>query len=188
MRSSRSLMIALLVLVASLAGLVVIAAKFGLGSVQLTPIPMVDLSNITPVGFATVDQRNPLDRGKFAYNDYCAHCHGYSGEGEGDNVDPSLPDALGYMPVPRHDSKGHTWMHPDQIIIASIRQGLPGPLYRYQMPAVPPENLSDAQITDILLYIKQWWTPAQRDAQASMTNQLAQALKRLGPSPTPLTK
>src|SRR5689334_2903735 len=113
MRSSKSLTIVSVLLVMTLAGLVAIVKISRSDAFAPSPIPLLDLSKTTPVGVSPVNQNDPLDRGKWAYNTFCAHCHGYSGEGEGPNVDTTLPDALGYMPVPRHDSKGHTWMHAD---------------------------------------------------------------------------
>jgi mono/diheme cytochrome c family protein len=154
--------------------LVIIRMPFVPRAVQVTGVPTLNIP--IQVGAApTVDQNDPLARGQTAYNTFCAHCHGYSGEGEKDSVDPSKPDKLGYMPVPRHDSKGHTWLHPDQLIIQAIRSGISNPLYRYQMPAVPEDKLSAQQVDDILAYIKQWWTEEQRKTQAQYTEQLRQA-------------
>jgi mono/diheme cytochrome c family protein len=179
---SKSLIIAVGLLILVVSGLAYVV----INSLSQSPkvIPIVDLSNIRVVGVPTINANDPLERGEVAYNTFCAHCHGYSGEGEGAEVDASLPDTLGYMPVPRHDNKGHTWMHPDGIIIAAVRQGLPSPLYRYPMPAFSPEALSEAQMADILLYIKQWWTPEQRAAQAALTKRHTEALNSLSPLAT----
>jgi mono/diheme cytochrome c family protein len=145
---------------------------------QSTPLPTLNLSGVTAVGDPTVDQNDPLSRGEWAYDTYCAHCHGYKGEGEGDNINPDEPDSLGFMPVPRHDSKGHTWKHPDQLLKATVRTGIINPLYRYVMPAMPASALPDQQLDDILLYIKRWWTQEQRDFQSKITEQLSQAQKK----------
>lgn len=165
-----------------LACLLTAVIMLGMSGVIMRPPPPLPTFLATP-GLAqlaqplpTVDQSNPLARGKLVYDTLCAHCHGYQGEGEGRNLDPDRPDTLGYLPVPRHDREGHTWMHPDQLLIASIRLGLPNPLYRYQMPAFSEQALSDQQLADMLLYIKQWWTDEQRAAQAAVTERLRQAL------------
>lgn len=106
--------------------------------------------------------------GRVLYDTHCAHCHGYAGEGEPGGPNPNLPDALGYMPVPRHDSQGRTWLYPDQLLIEVIKVGTTNPINRFQMPAFAG-ILNDAQINIILDYIKAWWTPAQREQQAAVT-------------------
>jgi mono/diheme cytochrome c family protein len=143
-----------------------------------TPLPTLSLAGVTAVGAEKVNPNDPLSRGEVAYDTYCAHCHGYKGEGEGENIDPNKTDAIGFMPVPRHDSKGHTWMHPDQLLKATVRQGIANPLDRYNMPAMPVAALSDSQLDDIFLYIKQWWTQEQRDFQANITEKFGEAQKK----------
>ncbi len=162
---------------ASLA-LMVLAVSCTPSSPQVTVYPTLP-APVVPTGMPTVDQTNPLARGQVAYNTYCAHCHGYSGEGEKASIDPSKPDKIGYMPVPRHDSEGHTWMHPDQLIKDAVRNGIANPMYRYAMPAVPEDRLSDQQIGDILGYVKQWWTEDQRATQAQYTEAMKQARESL---------
>lgn len=125
------------------------------------------ISNPTPMPALTGN----LAEGQKLYQAHCAHCHGYRGEGEPNNPNPHLPDAIGYMPVPRHDSLGHTWLHPDQLLLQTIKKGIANPLSRYGMP--PFEALlSDEEISFILNYIKLWWTEAQVEQQRAATERL----------------
>lgn len=138
-------------------------APYGFPDGTATPPPSTLAPNVTTA-------RN-------LYETYCAHCHGYAGEGEPGGPNPHIPDALGYMPVPRHDSQGHTWLHPDQLLVAAIKQGSTDPLYRYQMPAFDG-ILQDGEIAAILAYIRRWWTPEQREQQAAATERLRIAIGR----------
>ena len=101
------------------------------------------------------------------YNLRCAHCHGYSGEGE---IQVSAVDtlALGMKVVPPHDRTGHTWMHPGQLLIQLIQQGAPNPLYRFQMPSYG-EVMTEDEIWQVLAYISLWWTDSQREHHQSIT-------------------
>ena len=111
-----------------------------------------------------------LARGQVLYQP-CIHCHGQYGEGEGNAPNPYVPDQFGYMRVPRHDSLGHTWMHPDQILVEFIKKGSNNLLYRNVMP--PFESIyTDEEILVLLDYIKYWWTPEQRAQQAAATRRL----------------
>lgn len=77
----------------------------------------------------------------------CATCHGSDGAG---NTQAGIPALNGSM---------HAWHHPDSQIAGLIRHG------GISMPAIGPD-WSDEDITAVLAYIKQWWTPEQRAAQA----------------------
>ncbi|MBK5267948.1 MAG: hypothetical protein JJE47_11005 [Acidimicrobiia bacterium] len=46
-----------------------------------------------------------------------------------DEPDWKIPKADGTYPAPPHDSSGHTWHRPDQLLLQIIREGLdiPGP-------------------------------------------------------------
>lgn len=120
----------------------------------------------------TVD---PSDSVLFAaqrnYNSYCAHCHGYNGDGQGADSEARTV-ALGYKIVPRHDSQGHTWQHPDQILFETIKYGVESPLNLYPM-AEYGSRLSDEEIWGIVAYMKRFWTDEQRAHQAELTAQFA---------------
>lgn len=111
-----------------------------------------------------------LARGQVLYQP-CIHCHGEFGDGEPNAPNPYIPDQYGFMRVPRHDSLGHTWHHPDQLLIDIIKTGSNNVLYRNVMP--PFEQVySDEEILILLDYIKYWWTPEQREQQAAATQRL----------------
>ncbi|MFZ3584459.1 c-type cytochrome [Loktanella sp. DJP18] len=111
-------------------------------------------------------------QGKALYVANCASCHGANLEGQSDwrrRLD------TGRMPAPPHDETGHTWHHPDAALLKIIKSGLDAviPGYESDMPAFG-STLSDAEITDVLAYIKSTWPDRQRDFQAEVTaNDLA---------------
>lgn len=108
-----------------------------------------------------------LQAGQEQYNLRCGHCHGYNGEGE---IQISAVDtlALGMKVVPPHDRTGHTWMHPEQLLVQFIQQGSPNPLYRFQMPAYG-EVMTEEEIRQVLAYISLWWTDSQRAHHEAVT-------------------
>ena len=64
------------------------------------------------------------------------------------------------LPAPPHDETGHTWHHPDQVLVKITRLGtakavdLPG--YKSRMPGFEGV-LADAEIVAALSYIKSTW-------------------------------
>lgn len=89
-------------------------------------------------------------RGEQAFQANCATCHGPDGSGD---VTAGVPALNGSM---------HSWHHPDSQIARLIRRG------GVQMPAVGPD-WSDEDITAVLAYVKQWWSPEQRTFQAEVS-------------------
>lgn len=84
-----------------------------------------------------------------------------------------LPE--GSRPAPPHDATGHTWHHADAVLFAIVQQGpawstTPGSVYR--MPAFHG-TLSDAEIWDVLAYIKSTW-PADIQAIQEEVNRQSQ--------------
>jgi mono/diheme cytochrome c family protein len=113
-------------------------------------------------------------RGRAAYDQHCAACHGANLEGQS-NWQEKLP--TGRMPAPPHDSSGHTWHHPDGVLFGITKLGLvPGkyapPRYESDMPAFGGQ-LSDEEIWAVLAYIKSTWPEQARAAQAEMTREAA---------------
>jgi mono/diheme cytochrome c family protein len=102
------------------------------------------------------------------YAERCASCHGVKLEGQ-PNWQERKPD--GKLPAPPHDASGHTWHHPDQVLIAITRDGL-GPYapagYQSDMPAFAGV-LSDAEIAAVIDYVKNAWPENIRNRQAAMT-------------------
>lgn len=107
---------------------------------------------------------NPLMDGQQLYTLYCASCHGANGEGQYPE-NPYLPDAAGLIGAPPHDSTGHTWHHPDAVLVEIIQEGRAAP----NVHPMPPfkGQLSETQIMAILDYVKTWWLPEQVSAQAT---------------------
>lgn len=109
---------------------------------------------------SAIDPENPqqVARGREIYRLHCAACHGAKLEGQA-NWRERLPN--GRMPSPPHDESGHTWHHPDALLIGIIKEGLvPGryapPNYQSDMPAFGGV-LRDEEIQAVLAYIKSTW-------------------------------
>lgn len=103
-----------------------------------------------------------LARGQELYQANCMTCHG--GETGGDIAD--IP--------PRHNAEGHTWHHPDCLLIEIVQEGTSRrPGLPDDAPTMPPfaEELNDQDIHAILAYIKTWWTQEQRGFQQQVTEQ-----------------
>ncbi len=170
----RKTIVALLALLLALA-LILLAAVL----VSRTPAPM---STAMPMAEATEDPRRALllaadpglQAGQEQYNLRCAHCHGYNGEGELP-VAAEETLALGMKIVPPHNATGHTWMHPEQLLVQLIQQGAPNPLFRFQMPAYG-EVMTEDEIRQVLAYIALWWTDSQREHSAAITAARAEIL------------
>ena len=61
-----------------------------------------------------------LDEGRSLYAITCASCHGEGLEGQ---PDWKIRQDNGSYPSPPHDSSGHTWHHPDELLLEIIAQG-----------------------------------------------------------------
>lgn len=145
--------------------------------VACEPTDTLDLSlsdTIKPEAVPTIDPSNEeLYLAQQNYNKSCAHCHGWGGDGQ-PQVTIENAEKLGYHTVPRHDSQGHTWQHPDQILFEVIKYGIQAPTNLYPMSAFD-EQLSENEIFGIIEYMKQWWTDDQRQHQASLTTQFEES-------------
>ncbi|MGZ8291791.1 MAG: c-type cytochrome [Telluria sp.] len=111
-------------------------------------------------------------RGKAIYAHQCASCHGASLEGQ-PNWRERLPN--GRLPAPPHDVSGHTWHHPDAVLVDIVRHGLaPGRTapegYQSDMPAYAA-TLPDADIRAVLAYIKSHWPAEALEAQREASRQ-----------------
>lgn len=135
----------------------------------------LDLSDtVNPEAVPTVDPANEqLYLAQQNYNKWCAHCHGWVGDGQ---PQPTIKNAekRGYHTVPRHDSQGHTWQHPDQVLFETVKYGVLAPTNLYPMSPFG-EQLTDDEIFGIIEYIKQWWSDDQRQHQANLTTQFEES-------------
>lgn len=114
-------------------------------------------------------------QGKDIYVSHCAVCHGANLEGQ---PEWRQRRANGRLPAPPHDESGHTWHHPDAVLIDIIQNGLvPGRTapkgYESDMPAYR-QSLSDTEITAVLAYIKSTWPSEVLERQKEMTLQHGQ--------------
>ncbi|HEV8388717.1 MAG TPA: cytochrome c [Dongiaceae bacterium] len=105
--------------------------------------------------------------GGAVYRAQCARCHGANLEGQPDWQSP-LP--TGRLPAPPHDESGHTWHHPDDVLVKIVKEG---PAFyatlgvQTDMPGFR-DMLSDRDIAAVISYIKSRWPPAIQARQARM--------------------
>ena len=113
-----------------------------------------------------------VSQGKVIYANHCVACHGANLEGQPD-WRQRLPN--GRLPAPPHDATGHTWHHPDAVLVDIVKNGLvPGRTapsgYESDMPAYG-QLLSDADIAAVLAYIKSTWSSEILELQKEVTMQ-----------------
>lgn len=113
-------------------------------------------------------------QGEKLYAQYCASCHGANLEGQ---LDWKKPLADGSLPPPPHDDSGHTWHHPDSLLLDIMLKGgaaaYNDPAVNSRMPAFS-DKLTPDELATVLDFIKskwsqdsrefQWWMTATRDA------------------------
>lgn len=112
----------------------------------------------------------PIDiaRGERIYAEACAACHGANLEGA---PDWRTPGPGGRYPAPPHDETGHTWHHGDDLLFRLVKEGtaaVVGDGYESDMPGFG-DVYSDAEIRDVLAYIKSTWPDQQRAVQEQIT-------------------
>lgn len=124
-------------------------------------------------GFIDPSDQRLVMQGKTIYANNCASCHGADLQGQPDWRRARLPS--GRLPAPPHDKTGHTWHHPDALLIDMVKNSLvPGKTaprgYETDMPAYG-EVLSDQEIIAVLAYIKSSWPANVLDMQKEVTMQ-----------------
>lgn len=110
-----------------------------------------------------------IAEGQPLYAQYCAACHGANLEGQ---PNWKQPLASGKYPAPPHDDSGHTWHHPDALLLSIIHDGGNGS--NGQIPSDMPafkDQLTARQMEAVLEYIKSRWSPQSRAWQWQMTVQ-----------------
>jgi mono/diheme cytochrome c family protein len=107
----------------------------------------------------TLDANRTLE-GARLYAQYCASCHGAGLEGQ---PNWQQPQEDGSYPAPPHDGSGHTWHHPDELLLDIIANG-GDPAFGSSMPAFK-EQLSEGERRAILEYIKSQWDTEPREFQ-----------------------
>ncbi len=111
-----------------------------------------------------------LSRGAAIYAEACASCHGADLEGQADWRSPG-PD--GRLPAPPHDETGHTWHHPDRVLLDITLRGtaaVVGGGYESDMPGFG-DIYSEDELRDVLDWIKTQWPDRERAHQARLTAQ-----------------
>lgn len=106
--------------------------------------------------------------GERVYQANCASCHGANGEGQ-PNWQSRRAD--GTLPAPPHNASGHTWHHPDEVLLDIIRRGGQAVYGGTGLTSgMPPfgERLTDAEIEAILAYLKTLWGEDERQYQDAL--------------------
>lgn len=107
--------------------------------------------------------------GETVYATHCASCHGANLEGQAD-WGTLLENGL--FRAPPHDDSGHTWHHPDKVLIAITTHGGAGvyadPTLISNMPGFE-DALTPEEIVAVLDFIKSCWSQESHEAQWWMT-------------------
>jgi len=106
--------------------------------------------------------------GQSVYAANCATCHGPRGEGQS-GWQSRRPD--GTLPAPPHDASGHTWHHPDEVLIEIITVGGQAAYGGFGLVSGMPafgESLAEQEIVAVLAYIKSLWGEEERTYQSSL--------------------
>lgn len=128
----------------------------------MRPVPVViNETAVPPVPTLNADH---VAHGAILYAQYCAQCHGVHLEGA---PDWKKPLAEGSFPPPPHDETGHTWHHPDVLLISIMMNG-GDPAYNSKMPAFK-DKLTGSDLLAVLEFIKSKWGKDQREYQWWMT-------------------
>lgn len=115
------------------------------------PYPIVPTDDLTAIG-------EPL------YNTNCASCHG----------DTTTPPPL--EGAPPHTDEGHTWHHPDRLLVDWILDGVP-------LARVMPKwrgQLTEDEVRAILAYIKTFWSEEHREQQIEGSIQYEDQMRDFG--------
>lgn len=120
--------------------------------------------------FPVPDPNDPrlVSLGTQVYDKSCAACHGDQLEGE-PNWRTALPE--GGLPAPPHDETGHTWHHPDDLLLKITKYGgqsVAPAGFISRMPAFG-HVLSDEEIAAVLAYIKSQWPEEIQNRQRQIT-------------------
>ena len=125
------------------------------GSVVINRTPVPPLPTLHP---------DTVAQGEALYQQHCAACHGAQLQGAPDWKTP-LADRS--YPPPPHDSSGHTWHHPDELLLDITAIG-GDPANNSKMPAFK-DQLREEQMVAILTFLKSKWGREEREFQWWMT-------------------
>ncbi len=150
--------------------LVVVVA---LGGLAATYINVINGGGSVAMGFADPENAEMVALGKNVYGENCADCHGKNLEGQ---PNWRVRTADGPLPPPPHDVTGHTWHHPDQILLEITARGGQATAPAGFISGMPAfgEILSDDEILAVLAFIKTKWPMDVRKRQAQVSRRAAQ--------------
>ncbi|MBK1670888.1 hypothetical protein CKO28_23005 [Rhodovibrio sodomensis] len=106
--------------------------------------------------------------GERLYRANCAACHGADGAGQ---AAWRQRRADGKLPAPPLNGDGHTWHHPDGQLFAMVKHGIEALApdgYSSDMQGFG-DRLSDAEIRQVLAYIKSTWPSEKLARQQDIT-------------------
>jgi mono/diheme cytochrome c family protein len=103
---------------------------------------------------------NRVETGARVYAANCATCHGTELEGQPNWKQPKQD---GSLRAPPHDSSGHTWHHPDDLLLDIIANG-GDPTFGATMLGFQGQ-LSDDEMVAVLDFIKSHWLTEDREFQ-----------------------
>lgn len=150
----------LILLGAILAGVVLIGgAAWAMASGGPDPNAPVVINQTAVPPLPTLDAQR-VEAGAALYAQYCAACHAADLQGA-PNWKVRQPN--GSLPPPPHDDTGHTWHHPDPLLLSIVTKG-GDPAYNGVMPGFGT-TLTDDQMTAILDFIKSHWSREHREYQ-----------------------
>lgn len=98
-------------------------------------------------------------QGEDLYAQFCASCYGANLEGVPDWK--RVQEDGSYLPPP-HDDSGHTWHHPDDLLLTITAGG--GDLPNSKMPAFDGV-LTEQEMKAVLGFIKSNWGQEEREYQ-----------------------
>ena len=138
---------------------------------RITPFLLLLALLLAACGGGASPASEPIDlaQGRALYDANCASCHGVNGEGQ-----PNWQQPLenGVWLAPPHDASGHTWHHPDAVLLQIINDGGSAP--NSTMPAYA-DILTREQQRAVLEYIKSFWPDDIRAAQADLSRRYEEA-------------
>ena len=108
--------------------------------------------------------------GAALYADNCGACHGADLAGE-PGFDWRQRKADGTFPGPPHNETGHTWHHPDGLLIEMIAKGGAAFLGGEGVSGMPDfaDVLSPREIASVLAFIKASWPQNIQERQRQAT-------------------
>lgn len=147
----------------AIACVIVLAACAGATPMPAVPLPEPTLPPLPALRADLIAEGQPI------YAQHCAACHGANLEGQ-PNWKTPLPS--GKYPAPPHDDSGHTWHHPDALLLSIIHDGGNGSngAIPSDMPAFK-DQLTPRHMEAVLEYIKSHWASQHREYQWQMTVQ-----------------